>query len=136
VKRFIERFELWRQERAAEREDKFIGWLLFLAVIILAQDAYTLLSTHHLTWRGAIGSGVTLAFVVLYIRQARWTWLPLMLLGMLFLADAPVAYFTAPTQSATGTSLFVAGIALIFAVGAFAYSLIVRKRFADATRTI
>jgi hypothetical protein len=136
VKRFIERFELWRQERAAEREDKFIGWLLFLAVIILAQDAYTLFSTHHLTWRGALGSVVTLAFVVLYIRQARWTWLPLMLLGLMFLLDAPFAYFTASPHSATGTRLIVAGIALIVAVGAFVYSLIVRKRFADATRTI
>ena len=136
MKRFIERFELWREERAAEREDKFVGWLLFLALIILAQDAYTLFSTHHLTWRGVVGSIVTLSFVVLYIRQARWTWLPLMLLGLMFLADAPFTCFTGPTHSTTGTRLFLAGIALIFAVGAFVYSLIVRKRFADATRTI
>jgi hypothetical protein len=135
VKRFIERFELWRQERAAEREDKFIGWLLFLALIILAQDAYTLFS-HYLTWRSALGSVVTLGFVVLYIRQARWTWLPLMLLGLMFLVDAPLAYFTASPYSAAGTRLIVAGIALIFAVGVFVYSLIVRNRFADATRTI
>jgi uncharacterized membrane protein YesL len=136
VKRFIERFELWRQERAAEREDNFIGSFLFLAAIILAQDAYTLFRTHHLTWRGALGSVATLAFVVLYIRQARWTWLSLMLLGLMFLVDAPLAYFSASPHLATGTRLIVAGIALTFAVGSFVYSLIVRKRFADATRTI
>lgn len=119
MKRFLERFELWRQERAAEREDKFLGWLLFLAVVILAQDAHTLLSTHHLTWRGALGSVATLGFVMLYIRQARWTWFPLMLLGVFFLADAPASYFM--TQSPTGRRLFVAGITLVFAVGAFVY---------------
>jgi hypothetical protein len=136
VTRFIERFELWRQERAAEREDKFIGWLLFLAALILAQDAYTLFSTHHLTWRGSFGSAATLAFVVLYIRQARWTWLPLMLLAAVFLADAAFAYFPASWHSDTDTSVFVSGIAVLFAVGAFVYGLIVRRRFADATRTI
>jgi hypothetical protein len=59
-----------------------------------------------------------------------------MLIGLMFLLDAPFAYFTASPHSATGTRLMVAGIALIFAVCAFVYSLIVRKRFADATRTI
>ena len=136
MKRFIERFELWRQERAAEREDKFIGWLLFLAAIILAQDAYTLFSTHHLTLRGACGSVFTLAFVVLYIRQARWTWLALMLLGLVFLADAAFAYSTTPAHWPSGARLFAAGIGVGFAVAAFVYSVIVRRRFAHATRTI
>jgi hypothetical protein len=39
VMRFIERFQLWLHERAEERRDNYIGWLLFLAFIVIAQDA-------------------------------------------------------------------------------------------------
>jgi hypothetical protein len=134
VKRFIERFELWRRERAEEREDKIGAWLLFLGVVILAQDAHTLITTHHLTWRGGFGSIVTLAFVAMYIRQARWAWIPLMVLAFTFLADAPFAHATAPTHGST--RLVVTGLAVLFAGSAFIYGLIIRKRFADATRTI
>lgn len=136
MKRFVERFELFRQERAAEREDKFIGWLLFLAALIIAQDAYTLFTTHHLTLRGAFGTVLTLAFVGLYLRRARWTWLALVMLGVMFLADALYDYFTAPSQWPTGGRLFVAGLGVCFAFAAFVYSIIVRKRFAHVTRTI
>jgi hypothetical protein len=68
VKRFLERFQLWRRERAYEVEDKFVAWLLFFAVVFIGQDAYTLITTHHLTWSAIPGTTLLVAFVVLYMR--------------------------------------------------------------------
>jgi len=136
MRRFIERFRLWRQQRAVEREDKFGAGLLVLALVILARNAHTLITTHHLTWRGGFGSIVTLAFVVLYIRQARWTWIPLMALAVSFLAEAPFASSTGSTHDSTTASLLITALAILFAVGTFIFSLTVRKRFAGATRAI
>jgi hypothetical protein len=135
VKRFRERFELWRQERAAEREDKSIAGLLFLAFVILAQGAFSVITTHQLTWREVFGSVMVLAFIVLYIRKARWTWVALAVLGVTFLADAPFVYESAPPNAPASIRFFLVALVLAFAFGSFIYSAILRRRFAHGPRT-
>lgn len=136
VKRFIERFQLWLRERADEREDKFVAWLLFVAALIILLDGHALLTAHHLPWRAALGSVFTLAFIVLYIRQARSTWVLLLAVSVTFLVQVPFAFFTAPAHISAPARLLAAAIVFALAVAAFVYSLVIRRRFADGTRTI
>ena len=135
VKRFIERFQLWRADRADEFEDKFTGWLLFFAVLVVGQDAYTIFTTHQLTWSAVISTPLILAFVVLYIRRSRWAWLLLMLFALYSIASVPFAYLATPHAPAK-IRLFAAAFMLAFGVAALIYSLMIRKRFARGTDTI
>ena len=136
VTRFIKRFQLWLHERAEERRDNSIGWLLFLAFVVIAQDAYALIAQHHLTWRAIVGSIFILALVVLHIRQSRWTWIMLMFLAVVALAQVSLAYASAPPHSPVSLRFLNAGFAMAVGIAAFVYGLIIRKRFARGTRTI
>jgi hypothetical protein len=136
VTRFIERFQLWLHERAEQRRDNPIGWLFFLAFGVIAQDAYALIANHHLTWRGIVGSIFVLTFLVLHIRQSRWTWLMLMVLAVVALGQVPLAYASAPPHSPLSLRFLNAGFAMAVGMAAFVYGLIIRKRFARGTRTI
>jgi hypothetical protein len=135
VKPFIERFQLWLHERAEQRRDTFIGWLLLLAGVVLAQDAHSLIASHHLTLRAIAGSVLVLAFVVIHIRQSPRTWVVLMVLALVALAEAPLVFASAQARPLS-VRLFSATFAAATAIAAFIYSLIIRKRFARGTRTI
>jgi hypothetical protein len=133
VARFLERFQLWRQERAEQRQDNSIGWLLFLAFVVVAQDTYSLITTHYLTWRAIVGSTLILSFVVLHIRQSRWTWIVLMVLALVALAQAPLAYASVPPPTPTSVRFLTAGFGVAVGIAALVYSLIIRKRFSRGT---
>ena len=133
VKRFIERFQLWREQRAAEFEDKFLAWLLFFAVLFIGQDAYTLITTHQLAWSAALSTALVLVFVVLYIRRWRWTWVPLMLVAVGFIVSTPLAYTSAAPHAPVRVRVLSAPLILGFGIVASIYSLAIRKRFARGT---
>ena len=133
VKRFIERFQMWREQRAAEFEDKFLAWLLFFAVLFLGQDTYTLITTHQLSWSAVLSTALVLAFIVLYIRRWRWTWVPLMLVAVGFIASTPLAYMSAAPHAPVRVRVLSAALILGFGVVALIYSLATRKRFARGT---
>ena len=95
-----------------------------------AQDAYALIAYHHLTWRAIVGSIFILAFVVLHIRQSRWTWIILMVLAVVAIAQVPLAYASAPPHSPVSLGFLSAGFGMAVGIAAFVYSLIIRKRFA------
>lgn len=134
VKRFVERFQLWRQQRADEFEDKFLAGLLFFAAVIIGHDVYTLITKHQLTWSAFLWNGLILAFIVLYIRRSRWAWLPLMMVALAVVVSLPVAYMHthASTHARIVSTLFV----LAFAGANLIYSLKIRKRFARGNDTI
>ncbi len=136
MKRFLERFQLWRQERAIDFEDKFVAWWLFLVVLFIGQDAYTLITTHQLPWTAALSTILVVAFFVLYIRRSRCAWVLLMLFAIVFIVGVPFAYTSAPPRAPGGVRLFSAGFMLAFGVAAFIYSLVIRKRFARDSHTI
>jgi Na+-translocating ferredoxin:NAD+ oxidoreductase RnfD subunit len=136
VKRFLERFQLWRQERAIDFEDKFVARWLFLLVLFIGQDAYTLVATHQLPWTATLSTILVVAFFVLYIRRSRWAWVLLMLFAVVFIAGVPFAFYSASPRAPTGVRLFSAGFMLAFGAAAFVYSLVIRKRFARDGHTI
>ena len=135
VKRFIERFQIWRQERVAESEDRFLAFLLFLFVLFAGQDIYTLITTHHVTWSNIFDTTLMLFFTMLYFRRSRWAWLILMLYAIDFLVTA-VLSMLALRHPAPGTGVPDPTFMLVLGLAAFLYSLIIRKRFARGTPTI
>ncbi|MEY2488384.1 MAG: hypothetical protein QOC70_326 [Verrucomicrobiota bacterium] len=137
VKRFLERFELWREEQRQGREDKIVGGLLFFVALTIAQDVYTLVRAHELPWRAIINSILVFSFAVLYIRRSPRTWIVLMVFAITFIIDAPLLYIRAAPHIPHTPRLITA--ALIGAVGlaSIIYSLVLRRRFrSDATPTI
>jgi hypothetical protein len=130
VKRFLERFQLWRQERAIDFEDKFVAWLLFLVVLFIGRDAYTLITTNQLPWIAVFSTISVVAFFILYIQRSRWAWVLLMLFAVAFIVGVPFAYTNAAPHAPARVRIFSAAFMLVFGAAAFIYSLVIRKRFA------
>jgi len=118
-----------------KRKDKFLAWLLFSAPLIVAQDAYVIITTHHLTWSAIISTPLVLAFVVLYIRRSRWAWLVFMLFALCF-SGVVLEWLSATAHAPAPIRFLVAASSLAFGVAAFTYSLVIRKRFARHHDTI
>ena|SRR5205085_4338683 len=135
VKRFIERFQLWRQERAAGSRDKFVAFLLFLVVLFAGQDIYRLITTHHVTWSAIFDTTLMLFFTILYVRRSRWAWLILMLYAIDFLATAASSMLSL-RHPVPGTSVPDPTFMLVLGLAAFLYSVVIRKRFARGDETI
>jgi len=136
VKRFVERFQLWMRDVTDEFEDKCLSWLLFVAILMVGVDAYTFFTTHHFSLDSILGTVLFVAFVVLYVRKARWTWIPLMVLALRFLAYIPFDRWLISKPDHTAAKIFAVAFVLILAGASFAFSLTLRKRFANSTRTI
>ena len=137
VKRFLERFELWREEQRQGREDRVVGGLLFFAAVTIAQDAYTLAHAHQLPWRAIINSILVLSFAFLYIRRSPRTWMVLMVFAITFIIDAPFLYTNAAPHIPQTPRLVTAALIVAVAVACVIYSLVLRRRFrSDDTRTI
>jgi hypothetical protein len=129
MRRFIDRFHLWRHDRVDEFEDKFVGWLLFFAVLVIGQDAYTHLhytsahmerrSAHQSLWLSsycnatvALGMAASHALRALLHRERT-----------VRLRERHAARFCTSSVSCFG-------IHARLGIAAFIYSLIIRKRFA------
>src|SRR5262249_42960176 len=130
-----ERFQLWRLERAIDLEDKFVAWWLFLVVLFIGRDAYTLITTHQLPWTAVLSTLLVVAFIVLYVRRSRWAWIILMVFAVVFIVGVPFAYSSALPHATAGVRLFSATFMLAFGAAAFIYSLVIRKRFARDRHT-
>jgi hypothetical protein len=135
VKRFAERFQLWMSDVADEFADKFTAWLLLFVVVMVATDGYTLFSTHQLSLDSLFGTLLMVAFVVMYIRKARWTWIPLMVLAVRFLVYIPSGY-ERMRPGHIGVKIFAVAFVLLLSAAICAFSFTLRKRFASSTRTI
>jgi hypothetical protein len=136
VKRFAERFQLWMSDVADEFEDKCTGWLLLVAILCVIRSGYTLFTTHHLSLDSLLSTTLFIAFVGLYVREARWTWIPLMILVVSFATYIPFYRTLIFRPGHLGGKIFAATFWFIFTGAGFVFSLTLRKRFAHSTRTI
>jgi len=118
-----------------KRKDKFLAWLIFCAPLVVAQDAYVIITTHHLTWSAVISTPLVLAFIVLCNRRSRWAWLIFMLFALSF-SGVPLEYMSATPHAPAPAHFLAAGSSLAFGVAGFTYSLVIRKRFARHHDTI
>jgi membrane-bound ClpP family serine protease len=119
VKQFLERFQLWRRERAIDFEDKFVAGLLFVIVLFFGRDVYALITTHHLPWTAVLTTVLVVAFFVLYIRRSRWAWMLLMLFAVVLIVAVPFAFTKTALYSAVGVRIFSAAFILVFGCSGF-----------------
>jgi hypothetical protein len=129
MRRFIDRFHLWRHDRVDEFEDKFVGWLLFFAVLVIGQDAYTIFTTHQLTWSADQRTN-HFGFRRIVMRRSRWAWLLLMLCALCFIGSVPFVYASGTLRASARARFLASAFMLGLGIAAFIYSLIIRKRFA------
>lgn len=122
--RFIERYQLWRKEKLAEREGSNpLFWFAAVAVLALVLDCYSF-ARHTLPLRSVIPAILLLAFLVLYLRKSPLAWWFLPLWGVLILVRAP--FMSARSEAAHRAGII---FSLVFALGLIAYSLVVRPRY-------
>jgi hypothetical protein len=128
MKRFLERFQLWRAEQRDSFQDKLVVWLVLMAVVVVSRDAYTLFTTGRLGLRDALASVWAVAFAILYFRQSRWAWLFLIVPSAAAIVQAPLAY-TSVSHGPMHVRVLTAFLIAAFGIAGVAYSLSMRRRF-------
>jgi len=136
VKRFSERFQLWMSGLADEFEDRCTSWLLFVAVLFVVSDGYSLFRTHHLSLDRCLGTLLFVLFIILYLRQARWTWIPLMVIDIRFATYIPLYRDLVSKPDHLAAKIVTVVIWLGLAGAGFAFSLTLRQPFANSIRSI
>ena len=125
VQRFLERFQLWRQEKNAERQGTNpLTWFALVAALALVYDAYTLITSHQLPWPALATLPLLIAFLALYIRKSQWAWCFIPVMGVSFLIQLPFIYASSQPRIRSGL-----WFSLLFGVGFIAYGFIFRKRY-------
>jgi hypothetical protein len=122
--RFVERYQLWREERIAEREGSNpLFWFAAVAVLALAVDCYSL-ARHTLPWSSVLPAILLIAFLILYLRKSPIAWWFLPLWGILILVQIP--FMSAHSEAARRAGII---FSFVFALWLIAYSFAIRRRY-------
>jgi hypothetical protein len=129
LQRFVDRYQLWREEKRRGTQDKNpLNLLALVALLLVAQDAYTVFASHHLAWRVAIGSTLLVAFLALYVRKSWWPGLSFRLRCDHAIIESPLVYFSGSERY----SLQVAPYPCVyssFGAAVIVYGLVMRRRY-------
>ena len=99
LQRFIERYQLWCEQKAEERRGKNpLTWLAILAVVLIGVDLYTAVTSHHVSWAVLAADALFVSFVVLYVSRSRFAWLIVPVFGIVYLLESPFALFLSPQR--------------------------------------
>ena len=130
LQRFIERFQLWREEKVQENRGKNpLSGLAIIAILLLALDIYKAVSSHYVTWRPVFGDVVFVTFLVLYVRHSRLAWLVIPFFGVLYLVQAPILYFSSAWRYPLRVRVISLSFGLVLGVVALAYAFVARRRY-------
>jgi hypothetical protein len=130
LQRFIERYQLWCEQKAEESRGKNpLTWLAILVVLFIGLDIYTAVTSHYVTWRVFAGDAVLVAFLVLYMRRSPLAWLVVPIFGIVCLLESPFVFFLSPARYPLRIRFFSFCIALTIGIGAIAYGFFVRRRY-------
>jgi hypothetical protein len=128
LQRLIERFELWREEKAEEKRDANpLNSPAFVAALLIAVDGYMAITPHHLKWRAVVGSTLLIAFLFLCIRKSQWAWLIIPIFGALGILQAPLVY-VATQQVPPRVRVFSLCFFVAFGTAAILYGVFIRTR--------
>jgi hypothetical protein len=130
LQRFIDRYQLWREEKRRETENKNpLNLLALVALLLLAQDAYTAFTSHHLAWRVAIGSTLLVAFLVLYVRKSWWAWVIIPAFGAIVIIESPLVYVSGSERYSPQVRAISMCLFIIFGAAVIVYGLVMRRRY-------
>src|SRR5438105_7465375 len=108
LQRFVDRYQLWHEDRRRETEDK---------------------NPLNLSWRAAVGTVLLVAFLVLYIRRSRWAWVVIPTFGAIMIMESPLAYFAAPERYSAFVRAISMCLFVLFGAAIIAYGFVVRNRY-------
>ena len=130
IQRFIERYHLWCKKKLDESRGKNpLTWLAILAILLIGVDLYTAVTSHHVSWAVLAGDALFVAFLVLYLRRSRFTWLIVPIVGVVFLLQPPFAFFLSPERYPLPIRFLSFCIPLAIGIAAIAYGFFVRRRY-------
>src|SRR5438105_4641292 len=130
LQRFVDRYQLWHEDRRRETEDKNpLNLLALVAFLLIAQDAYTAVKSDNVSWRAAVGTALLVAFLVLYIRRSRWAWVVIPTFGAIMIMESPLAYFAAPERYSAFVRAISMCLFVLFGAAIIAYGFVVRNRY-------
>ena len=130
LQRFVDRYQLWREEKRRETEDQNpLNLLALVALLLVAQDAYTVFTSHHLPWRVAIGSTLLVAFLALYTRKSRWAWVIIPAFGAIMIIGSPLVYFSGSQRYSPQVRAISMCLFILFGGGVIAYGFLMRRRY-------
>src|SRR2546430_14003284 len=130
LQRFIERYQLWCEQKAEESRGKNpLTWLAILAVLLIGLDISTAITSHRVTWRVVAGDTLLIAFLVLYMRRSPFAWLVVPFFCIVCLLEAPFGFFLSPARYPLHIRVFSFCIPLAIGIGAIAYGFFVRRRY-------
>lgn len=121
----MERVQLWRREKIAEREGANpLDPVAFVIALSLAYGAYRLITSHQLSWSEVASISLLAGFLVLYARKSQWAWWIIPITGANFLAHLPFIYASSSPRARSSIWLSV-----IIGIGILVYGFMVRKRY-------
>lgn len=131
LQRFVERYQLWRQEKLADREGTNpLKVLVEVAVFILALDIFTLVGTQILLtskilpWRSMIEVVLLAAFLIFHLRRSPLAWWFIPAWGVFGLVE--IAFILASPDARFGVGIWFS-LAFVFAV--MIYAFVTRRRY-------
>jgi hypothetical protein len=128
--RFIERYQIWRDEKRREARDKNpLNVLALVALVLVTQNAYTAITSHQLAWSAAIGSALLVAFLALYICKSRWAWVLIPTFGAIIILESPLAYLSTPARYPTSVRTISLCLFVLFGAAVIAYGFLIGERY-------
>jgi hypothetical protein len=128
VERFVGRYQVWRDERAARPRHNPLNAPAAIAALGIAQTVFDVLVRHHATWRSGLFTTVDIAFLILYFRKWQWAWLILPIWGISILTALP-SVFTLPTRYPLSVVILSAVLGLALGIGCIVWGFAIRRRY-------
>ena len=130
LQRFVERFQLWWQEREQEQRGKNpLTWLALIGLLLLGLDAYKVVASHHVVWSAALSDVLLVVFLVLYARHSPLAWLVIPAFGVLGVLQSPFIFFSLGPHYSLRVRLLAFAIFIAFSLAVIAYGFLVRRRY-------
>ena len=128
--RFVERYQLWRDQKADEERGKNpLSGVAILAILLLALDVYMSVSSHHVTGDRLSTMLCLSTFLVLYLRHSRLAWLVIPIVSALCVVQAPILYFSSAWRYPVRVRVISLSVGIALGAVGLAYSFVARRKY-------
>jgi hypothetical protein len=130
LQRFVERLQLWWQEREQEQRGKNpLTWLAVVALLLIGLDIYKIVVSHHVVWSAALSDVLLVIFLVLYACHSPLAWLAIPAFGVVGLLQSPFMFLSSPPHYSLRLRLGALVFFVVFSLAVIAYGFLLRHRF-------
>jgi hypothetical protein len=130
LQRFVERLQLWWQEKEQEQRGKNpLTWLEIVALLLIGFDIYKIVVSHHVVWSAALSDVLLVVFLVLYTCHSPFAWLAIPAFGVVGLLQSPFLFFSSAPHYPLRIRFFALAFFVIFSLAVIGYGFLVRRRY-------